>query len=141
MLLTRYPYLSTRLKVLLQVRVNSDEVEVLNKQCGPLLVTLILFLLLLSLLCQVFLFDGLFHFLYNLLLLLYKRLFERISRRPLQVERSVFELCVCKLRERTARLHSFSKVNKGGQSVRREDKSVDDSVPAEKSIKLPIAFQ
>ena len=78
--------------------------------------------------------DWLFHVLKNFLLLVFdKRLLEGIRRSPFKVQWSVFKLCVCKLRESTPRLYSFSIVYQGGETVWGKDKSVDDAVSGEDS--------
>ena len=78
--------------------------------------------------------DLLCRLLKNFLLLVFdKRLLEGIRRSPFEVKWSVFKLCVCKLRESTPRLYSFSKVYQGGETVWGKDKSVDDAVSGEDS--------
>ena len=118
-------YLSTSFKMLPQVCICCDKVEVLHKKCSSLLVTLViihlLFLLLLFFNGKSF-FSRFLHVLYIFVILwLDKGPLESIIRRPLKIKRGVLELGVRQLGESTAGLDSLGKVYQSREAIRRKD--------------------
>ena len=128
-------YLSTSFKMLSQVCICCDKVEVLHKKCSSLLVALLTIIHLLFLLLLFFTDKSLFsRFLYVLYIFvifwLDKGPLEGIIRRPLKIKRGVLELGVRQLGESTAGLDSLGKVYQSREAIRRKDKSINHTMPA-----------
>ena len=119
-------YLSTSFKMLPQVGIGCDKVEVLHKKCSSLLVALLTIIHLLFLLLLFFngrsFFRKFFHVLYIIIILwLDKGPLESIIRRPLKIKWGILELSVRQLGESTAGLDSLGKVYQSREAIRRKN--------------------
>merc|ERR1719167_1104774 len=116
--------LYTSFKMLPQVCICCDKVEVLHEKCSTLLVALLIIIHLLFLLLfyngRSF-FSRFLHVLYIFILWLDKGPLEGIIRRPLKIKGGVFELGVRQLGESTAGLDSLGKVYQSREAIRRND--------------------